>query len=49
MIPDALPTREEIVWMLDKARRETASDAQNRWCRNATVILDAALAEPPTG
>ena len=29
---------------IDKARRETASDPDNRWCRNATVILNAALA-----
>ena len=28
----------------DKARRETASDPENRWCRNATILLNAALA-----
>ena len=30
---------------IDKARRETASDPDNVWCRNATIILDAAIRE----
>lgn len=29
---------------VDKARRETASDPRNRWCRNATIILNEAWA-----
>lgn len=29
---------------VDKARRETASDPDNRWCRNATIILNEAQA-----
>jgi hypothetical protein len=31
---------------IDKARRESASAPGNRWARNATIILDAALAKP---
>ncbi len=27
---------------IDAARRETASDTDNRWCRNATIILNDA-------
>ena len=42
---DRVRALEETV---DRARRETASDPDNRWCRNATIILNAALAPAPT-
>ena len=35
--------RDERLRVIDGARRETASDPDNRWCRNATIILNAAL------
>jgi hypothetical protein len=30
--------------LIDKARRNTASDPDNIWCRQATIILNQALA-----
>lgn len=33
----------ELEAAIDKAMRETASDPDNGWCRNATIILSAAL------
>jgi len=35
--------------VVDQARRETASDPENRWCRNATILLGAALRARATG
>jgi hypothetical protein len=34
---------EELRSAIDKARRLTASDPNNQWCRQATIILDAAF------
>ena len=34
---------------INKARRETASDPNNRWCRNATIILNVALTPEGSG
>jgi hypothetical protein len=33
---------EELRLAIDKARRLTASDPNNQWCRQATIILNAA-------
>jgi hypothetical protein len=34
---------EELRSVIDKARRLTASDPDNQWCRQATIILNAAF------
>jgi hypothetical protein len=34
---------EELRSAIDKARRLTASDPKNQWCRQATIILNAAF------
>ena len=40
---EELRKMEELLFRVDQARRETASDPANVWCRNATTILDAAI------
>jgi hypothetical protein len=40
---EAADALERAYAAIDKAQRETASDPDNRWCKNATIILDEAM------